>query len=445
MAIQDNIDIKTTELEPCRYRVDVEVPATDVDRAIKIVQGEFGRKIKIPGFRPGRAPRHLITRRYADAIADDVRQKLVRSGLETLLARSEFELATMPELAENDMSAIESGRPFSFSLEFDVSPSFELPEYKGMKLSYEKADVEDGDVDSFIKDLLRQRASFDVVNQPAKKGDMLRVGYAAANAERDIPDSAKPLLAAEDTVILLGEPEILPGVIEGLSGRSTDESVSLSVTFPDDHVEDFLAGKTFEYTITIKEVHSPVEPELDDVFAKSLDVESVDELKKHVKAKLTYHMTMEQFKRLEDQVSEYLVANTDMVLPQRLLELEKKRTRASASGHFRQLGLSPEQLDAELDKHEELYENIARKRLTLQYITESIAKAEEIVVGVEEVDEHERRMMEQYGRGGGKQAPNYDRDALRGSISADILRSKVLRNLVSLAEISEQSTGEPTS
>lgn len=439
------------ETEPCHQKVRISIPAALVDATYERVERNYLQNARLPGFRPGKTPLNLLRRKFEKKISEDVRSELLNSAFRQALTADGVKPITLPNLdgGEDELQA-KRGSDLAFTIDFDVAPSFELPTYTKLALNKPALAVSEEQVEAFIDNFRRQRATLGVVDRPAAAGDILRVSYTTvfdlADGE-EIPEPAKRLLQASEQWLMLQEPEIIPGIIDGLQGAKAGDDVTLAVSFPNDYqMEPFLGGKSATYTFSIIEVNAHEMPEVTDEFAKGLGMESADALRDVVRERLASEVAQRQQQVLHDQIFELLIDGQDFPLPPNVFARERASVfhelhhqHHQQHDHELPAGEEPSHDD---DDHKALEARAAAEatnRLRFQYIVERIAQAEDISVSDEEVRQgleylrHSRGMTEQ------RFEQTFNIDALASSMRWDFLRNRTLSKLVEMAEVTEEA------
>jgi trigger factor len=439
-----NVTATATPVGICHYTLDVTVPAAEVDATFKQVRKQFCNEARIPGFRSGKAPAEMIRKRYGPQILDEAKQVLVREALREAIQAKALSPVTLPTIMPNKDGNVAEGQDFAFAVEFDVEPQFELPAYTGLALTRYTAPVTDDSVEKAITELRRQRANYEAVAAPAGPGDLLKVStHAELTTAEPVPDSAKRLLHADETWLLLNPPELIPGAIAALTGATAGTEKTFPVTFPADYFEAFLVGKQLNYTVKVIEVHGRKLPELTDAFAISAGAESAADLRAKVRERLTQRITELQTDTLRQQAIQKLLAKAEFPLPPKQLELETRAARAEFERQRQRDRQGPEGVEppvdpaaaAALDKQAA---GQAVARLRLRYLVQGIAKKEEVEVDVNEVREHlesfrqHQRLTEQ------EFHKRYDPRHMAEAIYLDLLRERVLDKIIAKAQITEQ-------
>ncbi len=436
-----NITCTPTASEPCHYTIEINIPTEEVNSVFHDVVETFMNHAKLPGFRQGKIPHNLIKRRFAEKITDEVKQELIRTSLQTAIEQSDKKPISAPAFKNDRIDDVKENHPFSYSVEFDVAPKVTLPNYKEIKIDFPEVEPSDKEVDNAIELIRNERATYEKVDSPATENDMLKVSYSAELVEEEIPESAAKLLTSDETWLILKEPEILPGIIEGLKGASGGSDINLTIAFPEDFHENFLSGKSISYTINVHEVHSSTTPELNDDFAKTFGTESLDVLKSLLKQKL-FSEKMAQSKALvQNQVNDYLLNETpSLPLPQKILEQEKYYTLVSRIMEKQEQNkyTTGEEIGENKDELQKDVNKEAENRLKLNYIVQEIAKQEEIEINQEEINSYFNRVKDQHEREARKQNRKFDAEELKSKIGANILNSKVFEKLIEYGQANKK-------
>ncbi len=377
------------EPAPCRVKLNIEVPHEQVAATFRAVEKEFKKAAKIPGFRPGKAPRQLLWRRHGDDIRKEAKDRLLRSSLRTVIEQEDLKPETSPRIDNQDNLTADPDNSFVYAAEFDVPPEFELPTYKGISVSRESVTVGDEHIQEVIDQMLTSRTSYDKVDRPAEAEDLLKVSYEGKLDEEveDLPESAKYLLGAEGTWLALREPEILPGATEQLKGSAAGDTKEMNVTFPDEFHEPTLAGKSATYNVTVQEVHAATVPELTDDIAKELGAEDVDDAKERIRQNIEHREKAEQDRAVRDQILQKLLGKVDFPLPPQMLARETYSVLQRLYQEQVRNGVAEDELKGQGEQLHQQAEEIAKRQLKQHYLLAKIADQENIDVNPNEVQQ----------------------------------------------------------
>jgi len=256
----------------CRRELDLEIPATDVQKAIERVAREFARVARVPGFRPGKAPIPLIRRRFADDIKGEVLQSLVPEQIDKAVKDQKLVPITQPQVDHVDYA---EDRPLKFRASFEVLPEFELGAYKGVQIEVEKAQVTDADVDKTLEAMRERAATFVPVEDRAlESGDYAQLKLVGT------PVGGGEPLKADNVLCHLGAEETLEAFTQNLVGAKPAEQRRFDVEYPADYPDRKLAGQKFVYNAEVVAVKQKKLPELNDELAKDVsDAKTLEELR----------------------------------------------------------------------------------------------------------------------------------------------------------------------
>lgn len=396
-----NLTVVVSELEPCRLKVDIEAPADRVRAQYEEVLKTFHGAAQIPGFRPGKSPRKLLERKYRPRIQEETVSRLVNQCTKEALDQENLQPETQPRIEKEDSLKIhDPDQAFVYSVTFDMAPSFELPDYTGFTIQRRQSTVDDEAVETFVTQILEQRASYEAVERPAEEGDLLKVSYhgSVRDAETsELPETARFLLDADETWLPLREPEMLPGATEQLLGCEAGEVVAIDIIFPESFVEDSLAGRVADYTVTIHEIQTQNTPLLTDEIAQSLfGVENAQAVRDSVRPHLEQREEQNRHRGLREDLLEKLMAGMDFPVPPGLVAQESYDLfRSRLQQAYQQ---NPQQMQQE-DFQKQLWAQVsqeAQQRLRRRYVLRRIADQESIEVTGEEVDNALEQMARMY-------------------------------------------------
>lgn len=430
------LNIQREDVAPCRVKLTVELPAERVAKVHRDTVNKFNRQAPIKGFRPGKIPAKLLMGRFGDAIAQHAKGELLEAGVREAIEQSGLEPESRLAVEDEEALRVLPGESFVFAVTFDVAPEFELPDYKGIEVTRGGAAVTEDSVSEWIDQWLQRQASYAIVDRAAAEGDLLKASYQATLPEgEEPPPSAKFYIEAEDTWLALREPELLPGATGLLVGCQAGDEKDIEITFPEDHGEESLAGRTLPYHVSVSEVHGLEAPQLDDELAQKAGLETADEVRERVRERLAIEKKREQDSAVRDQVLRALVANLDFPLPPTMLN------RAAAAAMQR---LHEEQMRAgdgqAKGNHEELVARAnqrAREELIRFYTLQKIADLEDIKVEAQDLDQA-LEMFASMQQATPKVVLRRLRDSGRlNDLLANLREAKTVDRLVELAKVTE--------
>src|SRR5580698_2733733 len=262
------VNVTVENLAPCKKLVRIELESKDVDAAFDAMLKDFVRQASLPGFRPGKAPRDMIAKRYEKDIQDEVKKKLIPDAYRKAVDEQKIEVVGYPDIEEIQFGR---GQALQFAATVETAPEFQLPDYNGIPVKRETASVTDADVERALNLLRERHINFETVDRPAATGDVAVVNYTGTCDGKpviEIAPAAKGLSEQKNFWVNLEPGAFLPGFAEQLTGVKAGDKRTVNVDFPADFVTPQLAGKKGVYEVELVEVKEKVLPALDDAFAK---------------------------------------------------------------------------------------------------------------------------------------------------------------------------------
>ncbi len=275
------VSATVTDLPESRVRVNVEVPAAEVERSMETVARSLGRDMKMPGFRTGKVPPQVITQRLGrETVLDEtIRQTLGRWYVAAIDA-GKVRTVGDPDLSLDDPPA--AGEPLTFSFEIGVRPTAQLGTYKGLEVAKREPEAPDEAVDAQIEELRERMSKLETVEEAAAEGDFVVMDYVGSLGDEPFEGGT-----GTDQLIELGSGRLIPGFEEGLTGARAGDERTIELTFPEDYQAEHLAGQDATFAVTVTEVRRRILPELDDTFANdAAGFETMDELREDVAGRI---------------------------------------------------------------------------------------------------------------------------------------------------------------
>ena len=431
------MNVRVEQAGPCRRDVHIEIPADDVAKEFNEVVEAYGKFARVPGFRPGKAPRELVVRRFGKDIKQEVKDRLVPKAYQEAVKANNLQAVTVLDVKEE---TLETGRPFAFTVQLDVAPEFNLPVYKGIEIQAKAVELKEEDVESTITNLRNQAGRYsDVTGQPVRAGDLAQVDYEGTLDGQPVeglaPKAAGIGQGKDFWVMADAENSFLPGFGEALVGGSIGETRTIPVTFPAGFTAEALAGKTASYQATIKGIRERQPAELNEEFFKTLRVESLDGLRDRVRSELKEMREAAEERRRRGEVIQYLLKNTALEVPESLLARETYQEVNEIVQQSQQRGMASDDLETRKEEIFEAATRSATEKVKLRYVLRKIAGEEKVEVSADEMDRQIKGLALQYRVPAEKlKADLASRNAL-GRVEDDIRLNKALDLLVAAASI----------
>lgn len=437
------MNVTVENLSPCKKLMCVEVDPEAVEGAFETTTREFQKHARLPGFRPGKAPRHLILKSFAADLEDEVRRKLISDSFRDAVREQQLRVIGQPDL---EVTQFARGQALHYKATLETAPDFELPEYKGLPVRREARVVTPEDVDRAIDLLREQRATYLDVARPVQTGDFVVVHYQGTcdgQPITDIAPTARGLTEKRDFWLHVTEGSFIPGFTEQLIGAQAGEKRTVSITFPNDFVASQLSGRAGVYEVEIVQVKEKHLPELDDDLAKAYGAEGVDRLREGVHRDLENELRYKLKRDTRDQIVREMLNRVNFDLPASIVDHETRNVVYDIVRENQQRGVSREAIDQQKDQIFAAASHSARERIKASFIFGRIAQKEGIsasqdeIVGQIAVLAHQNRIAPE---ALAKQIR--DRDGL-GEIENQIITNKVLDFLEEHARIEEVLPGAP--
>ena len=379
------------KLSPTRVRINVEVPFTelqpDFDRAYK----ELAKQVRLPGFRPGKAPAKLLEARIGkEAMLDQVVGDAVPGRYTEAVTSSDVRPLGQPEI---EITNKEYGQDLTFTAEVDVRPEIELPDLKGLKITVDPIEVTDEEVDTELQNLRARFGTLKGVERAAENGDFVSIDLTATVDGEDVPEAKTEGLSHE-----VGSGQLIEGLDDAIVGLKEGETRVFTTTLAaGDH-----AGQEAQVTVTVKSVKERELPEPDDEFAQlASEFDTIDELKNSLTEQVQRVKRVQQAEQIRDKALEVLLEQVDVPLPENIVQAQVDDTLHNAiHGLEHDEKRFEEALEAQGSSREEFDADSrtnAEKAVKTQLLMDTIADKLDIQVGQNDLTERLVLMSRQYG------------------------------------------------
>ena len=378
------------EATTCKKELVIEIPVDVVQREADSVAGQFAKRARIPGFRPGHAPTSLVRRHFRDDIRSEVAQTLIPRFFQTAVKEQKWEIVGQPHFED---LKFEDDQPLTCKATFEIYPEFELQPYKELEVEEEQAEVTDADVDKAVADLRESAATFEVVtDRPAADDDHLTVNYRG----QDTSSPASQPTEAKEAVVHLGGKHTVEAFTENLRGAKVGEVKEFPVTYAADYPQKTLAGKTFSYRVEIQSIKKKVVPPADDELAKSVsEFATLEELRTKLRQDLEESAKRQAEIGSKQKLAEKLLEAHQFPVPEVLVETQLDRKIERTLGQLLSQGIDPRETQVDWRKVREDARPEAEKEVRVALVLSRVADAEKIDLTEEEVDDVIREMAQE--------------------------------------------------
>ena len=381
-----NVDIKDAGV--ARKIATVNFDSDEVSKHESKVCQELGKLVSIPGFRKGKAPANVIRKKYAKELREELNRKVSTAAYEAVLEQKDIKIYSVLKV---DAGELEPSQSASVEVTVDIEPEFDLPKYKEFELTIEPTEVKEEDITKELDAIREQRASFNVVERAAEKGDYVKCSYEGtldgASVAELIPE--KPMYGKQANTWEEAGNQTGMGVdaiADGVLGMSTGDKKELNADFAKDFEVKALAGKSVTYQLEVHEVREKKAPELDDEeFLKSLKIESVNELKEKVTEQIKIRKEQENENLKRKQITQNILDLEDFPLPQQAVEEEAKAIFQNRIQQASRQGVNPEEIEKNRDEWWNESQTQGQSRVKLTLVLSKIAEEEKVTVEKEDL------------------------------------------------------------
>ena len=390
------MSLQVEKLEHNMAKLTIEVPAEDVEKALQAAYLKERSKISLPGFRKGKVPRQMIEKMYGpEVFYDEAANHMISEAYGKAFDECELEIVSQPKI---EVTQLEKGKSFIFTAEVAVKPEVTLGEYKGLKVDKVSTRVTQKEVDEEIeKERERNARTIDVTDRAVQDKDMVTLDF-----EGFVDGEAFEGGKGENYPLTIGSGSFIPGFEEQLIGAEIDKETEVKVTFPEDYQAEELAGKDDVFKCTVHQIKAKELPELDDEFASDVSesCETLEDYRAEVKAKIKERKEREGRQKKEDQAVNQAIENSQMDIPQPMIDLEAKQLADDFARRLMQQGMSVDQYfqltGLSEDKIIDELKPQAEKRIKTRLVLEAVVAAEDIQVSDERLDEELQKMADSY-------------------------------------------------
>ena len=421
-----------TELSETRRRLDVEIPAADVDAAIDRLARRHRGRARVPGFRPGKVPMHIVRQRFKEDILHDAASDLVPAAVEAALKEHAVTTVDTPDVRE---ISIDEGEPLTFHALFEVMPSITALDYDALTLRRRPVTPDAGAEERALEQL-RRRASraVPVTDRPLETGDVAtleltrRADGGGEGGRFDEPPQRATVELGSD-----GNP---PGFDDELVGLGVGDSKTFELTYPEGSAPAELAGKRVTHEVTVRGHHRVELPDVDDAFAKSVgDFESLEKLKARIADDLKREAEIETRRGVRRDLLRQLAARLTAEVPDALVEREIARRLEQVAAAMAQQGMDPRSANVDWNALRGEQRAPALEAVRASLVLDEVARREDVGVGDEDVEQEIARHAERLGQTPAAVRARLDRDGGVDRLAETLRREKAIDLLLSRATI----------
>jgi trigger factor len=421
------------EIDSVQRKIRVELTPETVASEFSRAYHDLGQRVRVKGFRVGKAPRSVLQGIYGEEIKGQVRSQLVEESLSEVIKDRGLQIVSRPEIETNEL---EDGRSFSFSAVFEVKPHGEVRDYIGIDVEKIKLSITDQQVEDALERLRESHARLEPVENrdTVERGDFVTLDF-----EGSIAGKAFAGGKGENYLLEIGGQQALPDFENGIVGLGVGERQTIQVNYPQSYPNREIAGKNVDFLIVVRDIKRKVLPPLDDEFAKDHgECASLDELRAAVRARLEHELQQIQNEALKEQLVNRLIEKNSFTPPPSMVERQTRylveRSRNETAGRKTSEETESASSSAESRK---TFETRAERQVQATLLVENVAQAENIDISDKEVQER----VDNLARAAGDRAKTvrefYSRSEAREELRGQIIFDRTLDFLLERAQIRE--------
>lgn len=434
------MQVTETTNDGLKRELKIVIDATELDNKLEARLEDLKDKVQIKGFRPGKVPVTHLRKMYGRSVMAEVLQEAVnetsRKAIEERNERPAFE----PEIAltedKEEIDQIMDGKAdLAYTMSFEILPKFELADFSSFEFEKLVAEVSEEEHQRGIDQVLSSRIDYAAVERAAEDKDRVTIDFIGR-----IDGEAFDGGSAEDTPVVLGAGQFIPGFEEGLTGASAGDEKDINCTFPEDYPVETLAGKEAVFEVKVKEVAEPKTPELTDEFAEGLGVENAEKLKEVIKERLQEELNGVSRNRLKKDLLDKLEETHSFELPEKLVDREFDAIWGQLTSEMASKNTSFEGEGTNEEEERQKYRKIAERRVRLGLVVSEIGNENELKISDEEVQQALINKASQF--------PGQERQVLTyyqqnpqalAELRAPLFEEKVVDFILEMAKVNEKT------
>ena len=413
-------------LEGLERRVTLNLNPAEIEAEVGKRLQRLSKNAKMDGFRPGKAPMKMVAMRYGGEVHSDVLGDALQSRFIEVIQANKIDVAGYPSFAPG----AEAG---AYTATFEVFPEINVGDVSQIQVNRPVVEVTDTDVDRTLEVLRRQRLHYHVADRPSQSGDRVHIDYVGKIDGEPFEGGE-----AKDFPVVLGEGRTLPDFEAALTGMSAGENKIFDVAFPDDYFAKELAGKTASFEATVKSVHEPHMPEVDDEFAKTLGIHEggVAELREEIADNLSREAKRRIQSKVKEQIVEGMLAITPFDVPKGLIAIERQRMLERAISDMKARGMK----EQDIHLTDEIFETQAKRRVALSLLLSHFAEQNSITAGDDQVRALVDEFAKSYENPAEVVAWYYQDKSRLGEAKAMVIEDNVVNLILERAQVTDEPT-----
>ena len=429
-----NVSVKDDSA--CRKIMTIEIPAKTIAEEKADTLKAYIKFANIPGFRKGKAPKHVVASKYAQDINKDLQERVLPKFYHEALQQSDLKVVNVVDATEVEIT---DDAPVTFDVTVDVEPEFKLPKYTDIPVKEEKIEVKDEQVQEQVDAILSQHANYEEVTDKAvEAGDMGQLTYEATTDGKSLKDAipeAKGIGSGEGYWVSADEHAFIPGMGAALIGMNVGDKKDVEVTFPEDFMVKELASVKALYSVEVTAVRVRTVPQLDETILAKLQVESEEALRSSIREQLEAQAENMATGAKHQQIVDYLIKKTKIEVPESVVSSQVRNVVYDIANRRMMMGQTQEQVTEQMAEIQKEAADQALENVKLRYIGLGIAAELKYEVSEVEVDEEIATMAIQQRKDASALRKEMEENDSIDSVGEQIRFNKALDYMVENAKI----------
>ncbi|MFO8031085.1 MAG: trigger factor [Desulfohalobiaceae bacterium] len=425
------MEYQVQDLSPVKKKVQVQVPAEEVNAALEATIAFFRKDLKISGFRKGKVPSSVVESKFKNDIYQQAGQDLLNVHFSQVFG--ELGVEPLSGIDVDEMGQMERDQDFNYSFSFEVRPEIELPEYHGLQATQRQVQVTPEMVENMLSRLQREQSELVLTKEdrPPHDGEVAVISFAAYK-------DGQPLsgVQSDNLELPLGEGQALQEFEEIVKGLQPGQTGQGEISFPQDFLNQELAGQTAQMEVTLNVIKQRQLPELDDDFAAKLGFENMQQLRDAVQERFKNYFERMERSNTQKKILDQIVSQVQVELPESLVESQLDRLLENKRSKLEQQGKSLEAEGTEQEIKQKMRPE-AEELVKAHLVLLEVARREDLSVSNQEVEQHLYRIAMESGEDPKKLKDYYEQNNLMFALRDSLLADKAMESIYEHAQIEE--------
>lgn len=426
-----NQQVVITDVGPCRKHIKVSIDRGNIDKLFNEKVADLVGDAWVPGFRPGKAPKQIVVRKFKKDVNDQIKGQVLLQSLEQLAEEHDVAPISPPNLNPNKIEIPEQG-PFTYEFEVEVRPQFDLPDYKGLKLKRPVKTFNEQDAEAEEKKILARWGQLVPKDGAAEKGDYVIADMVTNHDGKKIGEAKEITLRLDDTLAF--RDGVATKFAEQMAGAKAGDKRTIDISMSDAVAVEALKGKNVQAEVEIKDVKSMRLPELTHEFLHNFGVHNPEQFRELVRSILDRRLEYTQRQSAREQVLQQIAAAATWDLPNDMLMRQARKAMARRVMEMREAGMAEEEIQARQRLLQRDVLQSTALALKEHFVLQKIAEVEKIEVNEDDIDAEIERLADQSGESPRKVRAQLEREDLLETLAAQLIERKALDLILDAAE-----------